>query len=483
MNNDFDHIKFDSKLKNKLSNHEMDGTEELWSSIEIRVNEDRYRKKFIFYRWLSLFMIGVVISIVFFYELNDNEAVNKNYLVKEPLFKELTTDPLTHTESIEEFAKIDSVEVTKETNTSLQSKETKYLASINVSKNKIDKKKEKNRYNSQPYFEITLVDSLQVQKTEDVDSIAEILMVENDSISTVIIVGDSLLADIEFLKNDSTIEMNDSSNAFVTEKNEFYKLDSVKLDLNNQVKSKRFNLSAYVAPMYSYRSLRNNPTVPMSSEIVANFNQSESAKFSYEFGIDFGIKLRKKWSLTTGVNFANLGYKYNPQNIHLVHDTINNQLSLNSSIGNQEFSGTVIDNNSQQSQVEENEFSFKSKINLSVISVPFGIERYVSFNKHSLVLESSITCNYILSNSLTINQINFEEEELSNDIVLRNIKGVNRFFIGSKLGFGYQYNLNNKLAFMVKPNIFVSFRELNPNTIVKSFPLSYGIKTGVKFSF
>ncbi len=116
------------------------------------------------------------------------------------------------------------------------------------------------------------------------------------------------------------------------------------------------------------------------------------------FGVDFGMKMGNRWTLESGVQYANVNNQSTASlNVVDVY-TISTQTFNNDN----DLGPPIIAPAARQTEVEENfEHSVNLDNNLRFTSIPLKAGYYLMDNKLSLRLNAGIAANYLISNQLS----------------------------------------------------------------------------------
>ncbi len=252
----------------------------------------------------------------------------------------------------------------------------------------------------------------------------------------------------------------------------------------------RWAIGTQVSPMYSYRSLE---TQNESMALADNFNQSESGTMAYSGGVNVNYSPLKRLSLQSGVYYSRYGMNVDNAYVfeNLTADAGSNTkfYSINNS------SGTIdIENNPSVDYVtnkgdRKNHMNFAdvSETDLQVnsgeiiqsfeyIEVPLILRYRLIDRKIGFNFLGGLSTN-LLVGSNTYYHGNGDREKIGKTTDIK------PFNYSSIVGLGLDYAISQHLNINLEPTFRYYLNSINQSSVIRSYPYSIGIFTGLRYNF
>lgn len=207
-----------------------------------------------------------------------------------------------------------------------------------------------------------------------------------------------------------------------------------------------------------------NPTTTASQN-------SMSAGVVTSLGVDFGVKMGKKWTLESGLQYANVQNQTSALlNVSDVY-TIKSE-KLFSSQG--DLTNPLVDTPAREAEVEE---SFEHDVNLEsnfrFTSVPVKAGYFIVDDRVSLRLNAGFAANYLVGSKLTDPTGQLESFDQSNTYNTWSFDGLTGFELG--------YSLFDNVNLTLEPNYRRSITPLSTKLNTRSgFMLQTGLRYTIK---
>jgi len=230
---------------------------------------------------------------------------------------------------------------------------------------------------------------------------------------------------------------------------------------------KRFSISIYATPQYSFRTLIPNTAYSVPDMDKTYFNEHEKGSFNFSAGVQLSYELNKKWIITTGVEYAQYSQKMKISSFYLTTDNQNGYYAY-TSIGKDDL---IIHSSIP---ISDTNFLESSKI-YSFINIPVDIEYKLSKN---FFLTGGISYNFLVSTD-----VNWQAEDYNGDftITTNNITGIKESNFSFMIGIGYEQSIGSKFSFVVNPRFTTFITSFTKEIPVKTYPYTVGVKLGVKY--
>lgn len=266
--------------------------------------------------------------------------------------------------------------------------------------------------------------------------------------------------------------------------------------------SKNWSVGLNASPLYSYRDVYE---VPQQDVMAAASNVSsyelnytnEKPLVSYAAGVDVNYNINKRWEVKSGFYMAEIGQVSENINLNKVatyNDTKSTSYSINTSSGNMVVNGSPneliqkLDPTSKETvsyngpllpgaDRTDNATSFKTNFvqTYEYYEVPLVVNYKLIDRKIGLKVGGGVSANFLSKNS------NYVEEEGNRYNIDAKMENTNNTTYSGIFGIGFEYPIVKALDFNLQP----TFRyNLNPiSNAGNVYPYSFGIFTGLKYSF
>jgi hypothetical protein len=267
----------------------------------------------------------------------------------------------------------------------------------------------------------------------------------------------------------------------LNENTEFINMDEYKLP-ESEVKKQLWSVGMTAAPLVSYRKTTN--------DIEQLNGTTEKPLTSYSVGMNVRYKVAKRWKIQSGVYMSEMGQisnnvVVNKQPSHAVANK--NTYDINTSAGNiqvedngDEVIGKLAENNKKPTRGGIDGYSSDIQAdfvqNFEYIEVPLLINYNVINRKVSMNISGGVSTNF-LYNSYTYIEDNDKYYNLNSRY--DNMKNVN---YSGVVGIELEYPIVTRLNFNLQPTFRYSLNSITDNS-QKVYPYSFGIYTGLRYSF
>ncbi|MDR0814706.1 MAG: hypothetical protein LBN37_03025 [Bacteroidales bacterium] len=255
----------------------------------------------------------------------------------------------------------------------------------------------------------------------------------------------------------------------------------------------KWEISGQFAPTYSYRSITSVP----SNMKRADFDEAESALLAYSGGVNVAYSVASRFSVQVGVFYTQMGQSVNGvttgYNMYAAVSS-NNTYSKNTL---RTSSGTSSVTSSMKADVNENyanyfnENAVQGSLNNSVtakssqstmierldyIEIPMLMRYKLIDKKFDFILLGGGSTNILINNNVFLDN---GKETLRDG----SIAGARNFNYNTTVGFGMNYQLSGSLLIGIEPVFKYFLQSYTKDNTVGSHPYSFGLFTGVYYSF
>jgi hypothetical protein len=269
--------------------------------------------------------------------------------------------------------------------------------------------------------------------------------------------------------------------------------------VQNKKKENPWSVSLNASPLLSYRSVgESNADYVYAADVTSNYEQeykNEKPLMAYSAGVDVSYKMTGRWSVQSGVYYSEIGQRSDNVTVYDFQSFGSSDQSsyqVNTSVGNVRIEGTTSElvNSSSSSGLIVNTpvytdgvetFVRSSGVEVDFVQVfsfyeiPMMVRYLLIDRKLSMNVSGGISAN-ILQGNKTYLVDNNERQNL--DAETESVKNMS---YNGLLGFGFEYPLVNRLNLNLQPTFRYALSPMNDAGTVH--PYSFGIYTGIKYSF
>lgn len=231
----------------------------------------------------------------------------------------------------------------------------------------------------------------------------------------------------------------------------------------------RYFIDAYAGPSMAYRRFNSNHNLMLSHK-----QQAESILLSYDFGVNFGVSL-KKWEISIGAQIERLGEKYNYSAMKEVHDT-----SITWHQHPQNPNIMVADTSVQ---VHHNKVEHNTQNIYNYLSIPVNVGYKFNVSPRFKVIPTFTTGINVLLNA----NASWLDPVSLNPVVHSSNDGTNAYRkinFSSRLQIGLYYALTEKLYFMAKPEAATLWQSVFINDdFLNHRPFAFEANFGLRYTF
>jgi hypothetical protein len=269
-----------------------------------------------------------------------------------------------------------------------------------------------------------------------------------------------------------------------------------------QVKmDKPLSIGIYFSPLYSFRDVDDGymPPPRPSKEL----DEEESPLFSCEAGLNASWHFAKRWSLRTGLAYANVRQRSQPQFIKIDYDKDSEQqttdglsskyvVDVNTSYGNHKVHCELVrDRDHPIDQGEHVDLALQIDEQLQTLGVPLQIGYGIPLGSRiSLNLFGGSRYNYLLDSKVRIGM--FKPKERHDAFVrqdaaiaeLDSVPGLKKHQFDLQVGAELSYHFAKKLSVSVAPTYRHALTPIYSNDdALSTKPYALGVQVGMSYRF
>jgi hypothetical protein len=245
-----------------------------------------------------------------------------------------------------------------------------------------------------------------------------------------------------------------------------------------------------ISPLYSYRSLE---TQNEAMSLANDLNQSETGTLAYSGGVNVSFSPLKRLSLQSGLYYSRYGMNIN--NAYVFEDasagaTSNTKFySINNSSGvidieeNPDVDYITNKGDRKQYSTPLSQDTYTTEVNsgqiiqnFEYIEVPLILRYKLIDRKIGFNLLGGLSTN-LLVGSNTYYRSDGDREKIGETTDLK------PFNYSSIVGLGLDYSVSKHLNISVEPTFRYYLNSINQSSIIKSYPYSVGVFTGLRYNF
>lgn len=279
----------------------------------------------------------------------------------------------------------------------------------------------------------------------------------------------------------------------------FYKVNTVLAEKEKEsgMFGKRVEIGGVYSPVYAFRQTSGPSGSGVSSGYVSSSVPDESGVVYGGGGLRVNVMVNKKWSIETGIRMARMGQEINSlanfeevlatntpteSNLRLKRVSLGNsmgtvhQSSSSANKGLELFYGTPTPNYHVDMSSTAALPTSTMEQNIDYLEVPFTLRYYVINKDMSLSLSAGFSTNWLISNNVYI----------TDNSTRRNIgetDGLSSMTLSTHAGVAFSVPVFGRLSLQLEPRVNYFLSPINKDYPVSYQPYSFGVYTGLQYSF
>jgi hypothetical protein len=241
-------------------------------------------------------------------------------------------------------------------------------------------------------------------------------------------------------------------------------------------KPSAFSLNLFFSPDFASYRLQDNIRGSNLNE-ATEIEKNERHEFSSTIGALIEYKVRKHWSIQTGLTYSNTNITVAPKTIYAQPDNSGSiKYLLNTSSGY----AYVLPSFSSNPNVGDSLYAFTSTHTLQYLSLPVALKYNITKGKFNFNAMAGTSVNYLIKGKVETSVENGTNNEPE---VVDNLQGLKKIYFSGVASAGIDYLINTKVAITFAPTYRFAINSINKDAAVKSYPNSIGLVTGLRFNF
>ncbi|MDG1841044.1 MAG: hypothetical protein P8I93_01710 [Crocinitomicaceae bacterium] len=272
---------------------------------------------------------------------------------------------------------------------------------------------------------------------------------------------------------------------------------------------KKFHASLYFSPTYVnshinkgdeefWKDEYGEPLMSAENNVDKNeylkifYRNKLKGHFGYNFGADFGYNFNNQLAINIGINYFNSKQVFYEQNASYYElpirlntsntNTSNGTITSYNLTGTSNISSSTVDfypDTLQDIDTNYYRYEYRETIERKYLNIPITLSYRFTKNRWSFLIEGGICAAFVYNSNYEIylNQLNTEKEWE------RNPKAGRNFVLGTSIGLGMEYALNDKFSLLCMPNFNYSLSNINAENKFRVNPYALRISTGIRFRF
>ena len=207
----------------------------------------------------------------------------------------------------------------------------------------------------------------------------------------------------------------------------------------------------------------------------ANLEKAEKHKLSYAFGFFGEYRVNKHWGIQLGVNQSKMNISNEPK---LVFAQTDNSGNIKYFIHTSSGYGYFLPSFSSNPAIGDSLSTSVTNQSLTYVGIPLALSYTATkrrFEIHAMAgIEANILTRAKLQTTVTKNNISSMES-------INNLQGLEKLYYNGMAGIGIGYSLTKKISLVLDPAFRFALSSINEEQRLKSYPISIGFATGIRF--
>jgi hypothetical protein len=235
----------------------------------------------------------------------------------------------------------------------------------------------------------------------------------------------------------------------------------------------RLSASLYFSPDFAWYRLQND--VPDNQAADADeIEKSEQHDFSSSTGVLIDYKVSKHWIIQSGLTFSNTAITVEPKTIYAQSDNSGSvKYRYNTSSGY----SYVLPSFSSSPGIGDSLYAFTSTHTLQYIGIPIAIKYNFTKSNFNFNAMLGLSANFLTKGKI---ETVLEKGTSNKAEIINKIQGLKSNYLSGLLGVGAEYNLSKRIAVTFMPTARFAVSAINKGAVVKSYPNSFGLATGIR---
>jgi hypothetical protein len=282
-----------------------------------------------------------------------------------------------------------------------------------------------------------------------------------------------------------------AGNSTAGEKNLPEELYALNIPEEEPAREGRWAVGTEISPLYSYRSLdAQNEAMSLTNDL----NKSESGTLAYSGGVNVNYSPLRRLSLQSGIYYSRYGV--NVDNAYVFEDATGAAISNTKYYSINSSSGVIdIANNPSVDYVtnrgdHKNHSTGSSNLDQYSMEITSGeVTQNFEYIEVPLILKYRLIDRKIgfnllggLSTNLLVGSNTYYHAD-GNREKIGETTDIKPFNYSSIVGLGLDYSISKHLKINLEPSFRYYLNSINESSVIRSYPYSIGIFTGLRYNF
>lgn len=206
-----------------------------------------------------------------------------------------------------------------------------------------------------------------------------------------------------------------------------------------------------------------------------DIDERENHEFSFSTGIMLAGQFSRHLGIKTGFIYSNNAIVIDPQEIYA---SVEPDGGIAYKFITSSGYGYVKPGFNSAPAVGDSLQSATAQHNLQSVAIPLMLSYRVSKNNLSLITSFGLAANFVTHATVKTEVTSMLNNEIVN---IKSLKGTRKFYPAFWGDVNLQYDLTSKLAINIIPSFKIATSPLTKNNVVKTYPNSFAIGTGITF--
>ena len=239
-------------------------------------------------------------------------------------------------------------------------------------------------------------------------------------------------------------------------------------------KISRFSITPFFSPDIAWYHLQDDNTNNNQSSNALDIEAEEKHEFSSTYGALADYKINNHWGLQSGLTLSNININTEPEIIYAQPDNTGNiKYRINTSSGY----GFILPSYSANPAIGDSLYAFTSTHLLRYIGIPIAATYNIAKSKFTFSAKAGASINFLTQGKI---ETTVEKGFDNSTETINSIQGLKKLYFSGLAAIGVDYKLTKRMSLAFTPTIRFALNSINKNTIVKSYPLSFGSSIGLK---
>jgi hypothetical protein len=247
--------------------------------------------------------------------------------------------------------------------------------------------------------------------------------------------------------------------------------------------SSHWSLGGQISPLYAYRETSaSNMNTAAANQYATNSSQQESGIISYSGGMNVEYRASKRLSVSSGLYYSRMGQNIKGNEAFLSYEGFHLQspsLATDNTAG-QNSTGILYKSNSNISPVTNPLISSGQSASLlqtmDFLELPVMLRYKIIDRKVGFHILGGLSTNILVANKLVLEDASGKQDYGKTD-------GLSTFNYSSTLGLGVDYAISSRIQLNLEPAFKYYINSINSSGNIDSHPYSFGIYTGMRYTF